>query len=111
MTYNFDIYTDSSCDLSLEMQEKYDLKVMQLEVLIDDNPPILNRDIEPKAFYQKLRDEANAKTRAMTPGYFEEHMRKRFRSRVRHFVYWFYIRVICDILQWCNDDRRITGRI
>lgn len=74
--FDFDIYTDSSCDLSLEMQETYDLKVMQLEVIIDDKPPVLNKDIEPKQFYQQLRDGVNAKTAAVTPGYFEEYMRK-----------------------------------
>ena len=73
---NFHIFTDSSCDLPMEMQKAYDLKVMQLEVIIDDAEPILNRDIEAKDFYQKLRDGANAKTAAVTPGYFEEHMRK-----------------------------------
>ena len=73
---NFHIYTDSSCDLPVEMQNAYDLKVMQLEVIIDGEEPVLNRDIEAKEFYQKLRDGANAKTAAVTPGYFEEHMRK-----------------------------------
>lgn len=74
--YNFDIYTDSSCDLPNEMIEKYDLKVMQLEVTIDDNPPILNRDIDPKDLYDKLRNGAMAKTNAVTPGFFEEHMKE-----------------------------------
>lgn len=72
----FEIYTDSSCDLSKEMIEKYDLKVMQLEVIVDNHPPVLNKDIDTAEFYQKLRDGANAKTAAVTPGYFEEHMRK-----------------------------------
>ncbi len=74
--FNYHIYTDSSCDLPKEMVEKYDLKVMQLEVIINDAAPVLNRDIEAKVFYQQLRDGANAKTAAVTPGYFEEHMRK-----------------------------------
>lgn len=73
---NFHIYTDSSCDLPKEMIEQYDLRVMQLEVIIDDKEPVLNRDIEAKAFYQQLREGANAKTAAVTPGFFEEHMRK-----------------------------------
>ena len=72
----FDIYTDSSCDLPREMIEKFDLKVMQLEVIVDDNAPVLNKDIDEKELYQSLRDGANAKTAAVTPGYFEEHMRK-----------------------------------
>lgn len=69
---DFEIYTDSSCDLPKDIIEKYDIKVMQLEVIIDDSAPVLNKDIEPKAFYQKLREGANAKTAAMTPGYFAE---------------------------------------
>lgn len=72
----FEIYTDSSCDLPKEMIEQYDLKVMQLEVIIDDKPPVLNRDIEAKAFYDQLRNGANAKTAAVTPGFFQEHMKK-----------------------------------
>lgn len=70
-----DIYTDSSCDLPREMIEQYDIKVMQLEVIIDDKPPVLNKDIEAKEFYQCLRDGVNAKTAAVTPGYFAEHMK------------------------------------
>lgn len=73
---NFEIYTDSSCDLPKEMVEQYDLKVMQLEVIIDDKPPVLNRDIEAKNFYDQLRNGANAKTAAVTPGFFQEHMKK-----------------------------------
>ncbi len=73
---NFEIYTDSSCDLPEEIIKEYDIKVMQLEVTIDDNPPILNRDIEPKDLYDKLRAGAMAKTNAVTPGFFEENMKK-----------------------------------
>ena len=72
---NFEIFTDSSCDLPKAVIEQYDLKVMQLEVIIDDKPPVLNKDIDIKDFYNQLRDGANAKTSAVTLGYFEEHMR------------------------------------
>ena len=72
---NFEIYTDSSCDLSNEIIETYNIQVMQLEVTIDDNPPVLNRDVEPKDLYDKLRNGAMAKTNAVTPGFFEENMR------------------------------------
>ena len=73
---NFEIYTDSSCDLPNEIIKKYDIKVMQLEVTIDDNPPILNCEIEPKDLYDKLRNGAMAKTNAVTPGFFEDNMKK-----------------------------------
>lgn len=72
----YDIFTDSSCDLSAELVEKYDLKVMQLEVIIDDKAPVLNKEVEISSFYGALREGAVAKTSAVTPGFFEEHMRK-----------------------------------
>lgn len=72
---NYEIFTDSSCDLPKEIIEKFDLKVMQLEVIIDDKPPVLNRDIDIKDFYDQLRAGANAKTSAVTLGHFDENMR------------------------------------
>lgn len=73
---NFDIFTDSSCDLPKEIIEKFDLKVMQLEVIINDNPPMLNQDVDIADFYEQLKNGASAKTAAVTPGFFEENMRK-----------------------------------
>lgn len=70
----FEIFTDSSCDLPQEMIEQYDIKVIQLEVIIDDGEPILNKDIDAKQLYQKLRNGAVAKTAAATPGNFYEQM-------------------------------------
>lgn len=70
----FEIFTDSSCDLPQEMIKQYDIKVVQLEVIIDDGEPILNKDIDAKQLYQKLRDGAVAKTAAATPGNFYELM-------------------------------------
>lgn len=72
----FEIFTDSSCDLSQEMIEQFNLHVMQLEVIIDDKPPVLNNEIEIKPFYDQLRAGAYAKTSAVTLGHFEENMRK-----------------------------------
>lgn len=71
----YEIFTDSSADLPKELIEKYDLKVMQLEVTIDEKEPVLNKDVDIKSFYDQLRAGANAKTSAVTLGYFEEHMR------------------------------------
>ena len=70
----FEIFTDSSCDLPQDMIEQYNIKVIQLEVIIDDGEPILNKDIDAKQLYQKLRDGAVAKTAAATPGSFYEQM-------------------------------------
>lgn len=49
-----------------EVIEKFDLKVMQLEVTIDDNEPVFNRDIDINEFYEQLKNGANAKTSAVT---------------------------------------------
>lgn len=72
----FEIFTDSSCDLTQEIIEQFDLHVMQLEVVIDDNLPVLNNQLNIKTFYEQLRAGANAKTSAVTPGQFQEAMKK-----------------------------------
>ncbi len=77
---NYEIFTDSSCDLSGEIIAQYGLKVMQLEVIVDEKPPVLNNQVEIKAFYDSLRNGSNAKTSAVTPGFFEEHMRATLES-------------------------------
>ena len=73
--YQFEIFTDSSADLPEEIIEQYHLNVMQLEVTIDNKEPVLNKDVDINLFYEQLRTGANAKTAAVTPGYFEDHMR------------------------------------
>lgn len=77
---NYDIFTDSSCDLSKEIVEKFDLHVMQLEVVMDDKPPVLNNQIDIKEFYNQLCAGSNAKTSAVTPGFFMEHMRNSLKN-------------------------------
>ena len=73
---NFEIFTDSSCDLSQEIVKQFGLHVMQLEVIVDEKPPVLNCEIGIKECYDLLRNGANIKTSAVTLGFFEEHMRK-----------------------------------
>lgn len=72
----YEIFTDSSCDLSKDIVEQFDLHVMQLEVIVDDKPPVLNRDLGVKECYDLLRNGANIKTSAVTLGHFEEHMKE-----------------------------------
>ena len=84
--FNYEIFTDSSCDLSKEMIAQYGLKVMQLEVIVDDKPPVLNNQVEIKSFYDSLRNGSNAKTSAVTPGFFAEHMRATLES-VKDILY------------------------
>lgn len=73
---NFEIFTDSSCDLPQEIVNQYGLHVMQLEVIVDDKLPVLNCELGIKECYELLRGGANIKTSAVTLGFFEEHMRE-----------------------------------
>jgi len=73
---NFEIFTDSSCDLSEDMIEKYNLHVMQLDVMVDDKPPVPNNQLDIKKFYDDLRKGSMAKTSAVAPKTFEDAMRK-----------------------------------
>ncbi|MBQ8327568.1 MAG: DegV family protein [Lachnospiraceae bacterium] len=72
----YEIFTDSAGDMPKDLAAQYNIHVMQLEVIIDDKPPILSNELNSQEFYQQLRAGANAKTSAVTPGFFEEHMRK-----------------------------------
>ena len=67
----FEIFTDSSCDLPKDLIEKYNLHVMQLQVLIDDDPSVPNNEIDIKEFYDRLRAGSNAKTSAVSPAVFD----------------------------------------
>ncbi|MBR1930302.1 MAG: DegV family protein [Lachnospiraceae bacterium] len=74
--FEYEIFTDSSSDLPRELVAQYGLHVMQLEVIIDDKPPVLDNEMDSKEFYRLLRNGSNAKTSAVTPGFFETEMRK-----------------------------------
>lgn len=61
---NFAIVTDSSCDLPIELIEKYDLIVAQLDVVVEGEEPKPNNEVDIKEFYAKLRGGKGAKTAA-----------------------------------------------
>ncbi len=58
------IVTDSSCDLPREIVDEWGVKVLSLEVTIDGVGSFQNHEIEPKVFYQYMRDKHTAKTSA-----------------------------------------------
>lgn len=62
---DFVIVTDSSCDLAPEKSAELGVLVLQLDVIVDDEPPRLNCDIDSKEFYDKLRAGSMAKTSAV----------------------------------------------
>ncbi|MDQ0858762.1 DegV family protein [Bacillus sp. V2I10] len=50
------IVTDSTGDLSHEMIEKYDIKVVPLTIVIDDESYLDRVDIEPEEFIKKMKE-------------------------------------------------------
>ncbi len=58
------IFTDSSCDLSDELVKELGIKVVQLDVSVEDGTPVPNNCVDIKKFYAELRDKKNAKTNA-----------------------------------------------
>ena len=58
------IVTDSSCDLPRELADEWGIKVLSLEVTIENKGSFLNHEIDPKEFYGYLRDKRSVKTSA-----------------------------------------------
>lgn len=71
------ILTDSCCDFSADMVEELGLKVLPLSFIMEGkeyfNYPD-NRDMDPHAFYEKLRSGALGTTAAVNVGTFQETM-------------------------------------
>ncbi|MBE6764898.1 MAG: DegV family protein [Ruminococcaceae bacterium] len=61
---NISILTDSSCDVEAKVLEKWNVKEIQLDVIVDDGGPCANCDVIIQDFYQKLREGSMAKTSA-----------------------------------------------
>ncbi len=66
------IVTDSSCDLPMELVESLGIKVLSLEVNIDGVGAFLNHEIEPKEFYEYMRQKHTVKTSAANMDRFSE---------------------------------------
>ncbi len=78
---NYTIFTDSGCDISLDVLKEWDVKCCQLTFTFDDSDHIYsNYDMENKDFYAKLREGHVAKTSATNiAGFteaFEEELKK-----------------------------------
>lgn len=61
---SYKIWTDSSCDLTPAMLNELGVGCSSLDVIINDEPPKANDQVEPHAFYEALRAGAMAKTAA-----------------------------------------------
>lgn len=61
----YSIITDSSCDLPQSMVEELDIKVMQLDIVVEGEGVYKNDEMDVKDFYAKLRNNQNIKTSAV----------------------------------------------
>ncbi len=63
---NYILYTDSACDISPDLLKEWGVKHCELRFTFDeDGGTYTNREMDAKAFYQKMRDGATSKTSAV----------------------------------------------
>ncbi len=69
---NFVIFTDSACDMELSTLEKWNVKCVDLTLKFEnENDVSKNSEVDPKIFYQKMRDGGVAKTSAVNSEVFK----------------------------------------
>ena len=66
------ILTDSCCDLTQEQLSDSGITAIDLEIIIDNGDPVFNKDLDPKEFYQKLRQKGSVSTSAVSMDRFTE---------------------------------------
>jgi DegV family protein with EDD domain len=74
MMENYVIMTDSSADLSQKLAAELGVRMLSLEVLMDDAAPVLNDQIDVKEFYTKLREKTKVTTSAVSIERFSQFM-------------------------------------
>lgn len=76
--YNYDIYTDSTSDLTNELREKYGLRYVPMNVVVNDNELVANLDwveFSAKEFYNWMREGKRTFTNQVPTHVFEEHFK------------------------------------
>lgn len=89
MNENVRIITDSGCDISHEMEEKYSdlLIIMPFDVTIDGKTYVDRKDFTPQEFYKLLKENAEIpKTSQITSLRFEEKYRELYAEGVREII-------------------------
>lgn len=73
MSYQVKIVADSTCDLSPELIEKYNIEVVPLPVNLGDKPCLDGVDVQPADLFAYYRETGKLPTTsAPTPAYYEE---------------------------------------
>ena len=62
---NYVIFTDSCADLTAQAYEELGVKVTQLDVIVEGEPPVPNNLVDNKEIYEKLRAKKKASTAAV----------------------------------------------
>lgn len=89
MNENVRIITDSGCDISRELEEKYSdlLIIMPFDVTIDGKTYVDRKDFTPQEFYKILKENAEIpKTSQITSLRFEEKYRELYAEGVREII-------------------------
>ena len=67
------ILTDSACDMELSTLKEWNVKCVDLTLKFEGEDKVwANSDVEPKDFYQKMRDGGVAKTSAVNTEIFKQ---------------------------------------
>ena len=64
------ILTDSGSDLTVEQTKELDVSLIDLSVLVENEEPKKNREVDVKGFYELLREKKSASTAAVNIGDF-----------------------------------------
>lgn len=89
MNENVRIITDSGCDISREIEEKYSglLVIMPFDITIDGKTYVDRKDFTPQEFYKLLKEnEEIPKTSQITSLRFEEKYRELYAEGVREII-------------------------
>lgn len=94
------IFTDSACDMELSTLKKWNVKCIDLTLKFENEEKIWsNNEIEPKTFYQKMRDGGIAKTSAVN----SENFKQGFEEEIKKGNDILYIAFSSGLSTTCNS--------
>lgn len=94
------IYTDSACDVSLEALEQWQVKHVSLSLTFEDEGKVLlNDEVEPVAFYDRMRQGGVAKTAAVNT----ESFKRAFEQELKEGRDILYIGFSTGLSTTCNS--------
>ncbi len=74
MTQNYVLMTDSSSDIPADLAKELDIRILQLDVMLEGEQSVKNDQIDPKDFYARLRSKQGVTTAAVQMEQFTEVM-------------------------------------